>query len=89
MIDGINLTDVSGWTVAAGSWLFVVVALIKGWIVPGNLARMWFEAWQTDRHTVDRLAEDVGKLTKSQEAATAFIASIQAVGERMKEDQSP
>lgn len=76
MIDGINLVDVSGWTVAAGVCVLVVVGFVRGWLVSGSSARMWFEAWQTDRHTVEKLADQMESLTVGQQVITKFIGDF-------------
>lgn len=91
MIDGINIGELTGWGVAgivlvAGVWL-----IFKGVLVPGSTARMWFEAWQTDRHTVEKLADQVDSLTKGQQTITTFIGEIKAAGDRAerRRERSP
>lgn len=89
MFEGIDLSNVSGWTVAGALCILFVLAFFKGWIVPASQARMWFEAWQTDRHTVEKLASQIEDLATGQESVTSFIYSIKAVSDRVGEDRSP
>src|SRR5690606_41658685 len=78
-----------GWTVAGALGILFVLAFVKGWLVPASQARMWFEAWQTDRHTVEKLASQIEDLATGQESVTSFIYSIKAVSDRVGEDRSP
>lgn len=89
MFEGIDLSNVTGWSFALSLCVLLVLAFFKGWIVPASQARMWFEAWQTDRHTVEKLASQIEDLATGQESVTSFIYSIKAVSERVEEDRSP
>lgn len=91
-MDLINWADL-GWAGLALSLLiFNVVSIARGWMVPGPTARMWFEAWQTDRHTVERLSDGMEKLTEGQKTIATFIGEIKASGAhavRDKQERSP
>lgn len=89
MIDGMNVADLTGWGVALVVLVGVVWLVAKGTLVPGSTARMWFEAWQTDRHTVEKLADQGEKIVKGQETITHYIGEIKAAGEHAKKERSP
>src|SRR5690606_3204175 len=89
MFEGIDLSNVTGWTVAGALCILFVLAFFKGWIVPASQARVWVEAWQTDRHTVEKLASQIEDLATGQESVTSFICSIKAVSGRVGDDRSP
>lgn len=88
MLDGVNLADVTGWAAFAGLCGLIVVGVLKGWIVPGPTARMWFEAWQTDRHTVELLSEQTKALAQGQTVITKLVEDLKHAGERANGDRS-
>lgn len=82
MLENVDFTNVGGWTATSILIIGIVTSLIKGWLIPSNLARMWFEAWQTDRHTVETLLKHTESLTKGQETIVSFISSIKEASEK-------
>lgn len=86
MIEGVNVSDLAGPLGIIAVLVGVVWLIAKGVLVPGSTARMWFEAWQTDRHTVEKLADQTRELTEGQKTITTFIGEIKAAGARVERD---
>lgn len=95
MIDGISFAQIvsgpaAGWVALVTLLTTMVIGLWRGWVVPGPTARMWFEAWQTDRHTVDELATQVKDIAQGQLVITKILNDFNTVaGERASEERGP
>lgn len=72
------LGNATGWTVAVALLIFMVVGLVRGWVVPGYLYRREVARGDSLEDAANQSARTVERAADATEAATRTALSVSA-----------